>query len=124
MSVYDTTIRFSEAGAFDSVQEIQTFCTDNRMESGNAMMIALSVEEMISYTLDSHLKKEDDHLDILLKIHGKNVMVYFRSIGEPFHPAAAPDGKFSNLDVLRKLAKSVDFSYVMGMNQTRVILSF
>ncbi len=120
--VYDITIRMNEPGAFDSVQEVQSFCQEHGMEEKRAILISLSVEEMISYIMDHSPLKKDDHADILLRIQGKEALIYFRSIGQPFEPTSAPVEAFSNLDVLRKVAKEVDFSYVMGLNQTRVIL--
>lgn len=121
--IYDITIRMNEPGAFDSVQEVQTFCQEHGMDEKRAVLISLSVEEMISYIMDNSPLRKDDHADILLRIHGNEALIYFRSIGQPFEPTSAPEGTFSNLDVLRKVAKDVDFSYVMGLNQTRVILN-
>ena len=121
--IYDITIRMNEPGAFDSVQEVQAFCQEHGMDEKRAVLISLSVEEMISYIMDNSPLRKDDHADILLRIHGNEALIYFRSIGQPFEPTSAPEGTFSNLDVLRKVAKDVDFSYVMGLNQTRVILN-
>lgn len=66
-----------------------------------------------------------DSMDILLKLYpkaeaGERAMILFRSVGKAFEVSSAPEGDFSNIDVLKKLARTADFSYVLGMNLTRI----
>ncbi|MBR2282075.1 MAG: hypothetical protein IJ863_05585, partial [Spirochaetales bacterium] len=120
--VYDATVRMKDPKAFDLVSRVEEFCVSNGIERRRSVMISLSVEEMISYTMEHSSLDKDDHIDVLLKIMDDQILIYFRSIGQPFNTASAPVGEFSNIDVLTKVASSIDFSYVMGLNQTRVIL--
>ena len=66
-------------------------------------------------------KRDTDKIDMLVKVYPDYLLLDFRSIGKPFD-VSSEVSKGSNLDVLRKLSYSADFSYVMGMNLTRIKL--
>ena len=76
---------------------------------------------MISYTADNtDQKSAAAFIDVLLKIYPEEVLMDVRSIGKPHDPSTAPAEEYSNVDVLRKAASSVEYNYVLGMNQTRI----
>ena len=61
-------------------------------------------------------------MDILLKIYPENIMIDFRSIGKPFDTSTATE-EYSNVAILRKIVSDIKYTYVLGMNQTRLICS-
>ena len=46
----------------------------------------------------------------------------YRSIGDPFDLTSADPEEYSNLATLKKMVTTVDYNYVMGMNQTRITI--
>ncbi|MBR5336673.1 MAG: hypothetical protein IK152_01685 [Lachnospiraceae bacterium] len=64
-----------------------------------------------------------NQLGYCIKIFPKEIVMDVRSLGKPFDVTTAEDEAFSNVDVLRKIATSIDYGYVLGMNQTRIKIS-
>ena len=85
------------------------------------MLTALSVEEMGVYTSEQSDYSRIDYLDILLKIYPEYILLDTRSIGKPFDTAAVPE-EYSSQAVLRKRSTSLEYSYILGLNQTRIRL--
>ena len=86
-------------------------------------MMALSLEEMISYMLDNKEHSIScDEVDILAKIRADHIMMDIRSIGTPLDPTTAPASEYSNVEVLKKVAQKLEYTYVVGMNQTRIMV--
>ena len=82
---------------------------------------ALSAEEMSVYTMSQKEQTKIDCLDILIKVYPEDILIDVRSIGKPLDTAGAK-GDFSNLSVLRSAVSSMTYDYVLGMNQTRLIV--
>ncbi len=100
---------------------MQRFCEDNNVDPKTAVMMALSLEEMISYMLDNRKQSIScDEVDILAKIKTDHIMMDIRSMGTPLDPTTAPASDYSNVEVLKKVAEKLEYTYVLGMNQTRI----
>ena len=61
-----------------------------------------------------------NYLDILLKIYPEYILIDFRSIGRPFDTSATSN-KYSNIEILKKIVTNMEYNYILGMNQTRLI---
>ena len=97
---------------------IQEFCEKEHVNEGIALLTAISTEEMSLYSIQN--SSGIDYIDILLKIYPDHILMDFRSIGTPFDLSSADPEEYSNLAMLKKMVTTVDFNYVMGMNQTRI----
>ena len=117
--VYDCTLHMDTQEISSLAEKIQDFCHKENMSGPLAALTALSVEEMSMYTLDQSKGARIDYMDILLKIYPEYVLMDFRSIGRPFDVSAVPE-EYSNMQVLKKVVSSMEYDYVLGMNQTRL----
>ena len=121
--VYDVTVQLDTEDISDTVVSLQRFCESNDVDQRTSVMMALSLEEMISYMLDNKEHSIScDEVDILAKIREDNIMMDIRSIGMPLDPTTAPVSEYSNVEVLRKVAQKLEYTYVVGMNQTRIMV--
>lgn len=121
--VYDATVPLDKDKIENIVCSLQEFCNSHLRSEKTSVMIAVAFEEMISYTADKRGKNHStDECDVLLKIFPDEVLLDVRSVGKPHDPSTAPADDYSNVDVLRKVASSIEYNYVMGMNQTRIRL--
>jgi hypothetical protein len=84
------------------------------------MFVAVASEEMCTNLINSTQKKTQDVTDILVKIYKDEIVMDVRSIGEVFDVTGAEGEEFSSIDVLRKVTSSIEYAYVVGMNQTRI----
>ena len=118
--VYERSIKTEAASVSRLSESIQAFCVREGVEARLALLTALSVEEMGAYTADQNSSARIEDLDILLKIYPDHILMDFRSIGRPFDTSAAPE-EYSNMAVLKKIVTSMEYHYILGMNQTRLV---
>ena len=118
---FATTVRMNSDDISALTSAIQAFCDKAQIEEKTALFAAVSLEEMCMYTIKN--SETTDYIDILFKIYPDHILMDFRSIGKPFDPTLADPEEFSNLATLRKLVSSLDFNYVLGMNQTRLTIN-
>ena len=97
------------------------FCTENGIGMKEAYKVGLLCEEMAVYT--SNHRKDKGDIDLMLRISGNEFTINFRSIGMPFNPTISTDeDQAENLVMLQKVASSISYDYIMGMNNTRIII--
>jgi len=122
--VYDATFMLGKDSTSDVVSLTQEFCNNNIHDKKNSMMVALALEEMLSYTQDHNFSKIPvEEIDIMVKIKSEEILMDIRSIGEPIDPTTATGDNYSNVDVLKKVATKLDYNYVVGMNHTRITIA-
>ena len=120
--VYESSVKIRSEDISKLSESIESFCKKKGVAARLSLLTALSVEEMGVYTSEQSYHSRIDYLDILLKIYPEYILLDTRSIGKPFDTAAVPE-KYSNMDVLRKISASFEYSYILGMNQTRIRLA-
>ena len=119
LPVYDVTMGASREAISENTAELQAFCEKNSLEGSLSARVALASEEMMVYTMEHETAKDRENVDMLVKIFPEEILMDIRSIGKAFDLMSAPAEEYSNVDVLRRIA-SVEYNYVMGMNQTRI----
>ena len=106
--------------AVEASREIRSYASENGFDEGIAWRVALCVEEMVAYAVNSQNKKE-----VLIQL-----MVHFREHGAVF--TMMDDGRCIALDknvtnktmmidnytLLKKLCKTCEYQYILGMNFT------
>ncbi len=121
--VYDSTFLVGKDDISDFVLSLQNFCDSNIDNRKTVIRVALASEEMLAYVLEQRFRKIPiEQIDVLVKILRDEVRVDIRCIGEPIDPTAAAGEAYSNVDVLRKVSKNIAYTYVLGMNQTRITI--
>ncbi len=121
--VYDATFIIGKDAISDFAVSIQDFCNNNIGNRKTEVLVALVTEEMLSYVYDHRFNKISiEQIDLLVKIRQDAVMIDIRSIGEPLDPTSAAGDMYTNVDVLRKVATKLDYTYALGMNQTRITI--
>ncbi len=117
---YDATIRLDSKSISDGSRELQSFCERYIRDDTLPVLIAVAAEEMSVYSMSMKDSTELDQLDILVKIYPREILMDFRSMGKPFDIATAHQQGFSNALMLKKIASSEEYSYIIGLNQTRI----
>ena len=120
--VYDVTFEADSSDISQNTKKLEDFCMYNDVRPEIAMFTAIAAEEMSVIIKETGKINKCDSIDMLVKIYKDDIILDLRSIGKPFDPSAYAKEQGSPLDTLMKIASSVDFSYIMGMNQTRIVL--
>lgn len=120
--LFDVTIYEDEHNISSASEELMKFCTANGIDSYTATHSALCVEEMALYTRNRQQKK--DYMDILVRLYADKVEIDFRSLGNSFNPLVATEGDVAeNIRLLQGIASKLEYSYIMGMNCTRITIT-
>ena len=138
VAAYDVTIPLKAADIGINTENLQEFCLGNNLGKYISAVVAMASEEIGMFILEENGAAEEkgmstfgkskvsehDMLDLLVKVFPEQVVMDVRSIGKPFDPLSEPKEEFSNIEVLKKIASSIDFGYVVGMNSTRIKINY
>ena len=119
--VYDVTFTAQDDQIVKTTSALEAFCKENKLSESVSVFAGIISEEVSVITRDNKDKKGTDKIDMLVKIYPEYLMFDFRNIGKPLD-VSKEVCKGSNLDILKKVSYSADFSYLMGMNLTRIKL--
>lgn len=117
---FDATVRLDSQSISCISKDLQAFCESQMKDSTLPVLVAVAAEEMSVYSMTMKDLTYLDELDILVKIFPKEILMDFRSIGRPFNIATAHQSGFSNALMLKRIASSEEYAYIVGMNQTRI----
>ena len=121
--VFDSTIALRKEDVVEAAKDLQDFCKKAEIPDKLSALVALASEEMGNYSIEHKEKRRLDEIDLLLKVYKDRIVMDVRSIGKPFDITACDAEQFSNVDVIRKVASSIEYGYVTGMNQTRITIA-
>ncbi|MCR5727634.1 MAG: polysaccharide biosynthesis C-terminal domain-containing protein [Lachnospiraceae bacterium] len=121
VKVLNLTITDNPEDISATSEKMTDFCTENDISMKLAYKVGLLCEEMAVYT-NNHRKDKGD-IDLMLRIMGDEITINFRSIGVPFNPTlSTEEDQMENLVMLRKVASNISFDYIMGMNNTQIVI--
>lgn len=69
-----------------NTSKISTFCEQNNLNKKRSMLIALSIEEMLTLIHDECLKNPSDKMNVRILIYKENIIIRVRSAGNKFNP--------------------------------------
>ena len=115
--VLDLTIGGTLKETVGVAQHIEKYLKELGIDNNKAMIVSLSVEEMLVNIID--INENLDSIDVLVKIQEEHILVGIKDQGIEFNPVIENDDlKFDNITVLNKIADKVDYSRVLGLNST------
>ena len=95
-----------------------SFCRENGISESLSKKIGLCAEEMAIYTRQH--KSKDDWLNLMLRIEDGKATLDFRSLGLGFDLNEISDKDLEeNFKILRSLTPEFEYTYSLGMNNTR-----
>ena len=114
--------------AIDASRDIRSFADRNGIEKRVSYRTALCMEEMVAYaqlTKESpHRNSDDKGVEVLVRFKGKDGAV-FVTLDEGKCIALDKDEEnkkliTDNYGLIKKIAKSVEYQYILNMNYTRI----
>lgn len=118
ITVYDKLDNIAEIS-----KEIEQTCTEHGMDSNDAMLVAIAIEEMCVITINMSKNHDTVLLDVKITSEDDSYVVDLRSCGKPLNPGIKFDDQSrDSLEMLKKISKSLKYDYVLGINTTRVVI--
>ncbi len=127
--VLDVTIANEKSQATGISEKVIRFCREHGAGERTASHVGLAVEEMAVNTIEHGYKKgRKSSIDIRLRISNEDIIIAIRDDGVPFDPTSyRPEEKekysVSGIGLVRAIAKSMDYSRLLGMNSTIIKIS-
>ena len=119
--ILDVTITRDAADIAGISETLQQVCEEHGLPKKEAVLAALAVEEMGVYAAGK--KRQQDYMDLLVRLNRGNVEIDFRSLGAAYNPMNDDEGDMvENIRVLRSIAASIETEYILGMNSTRIVI--
>ena len=122
---------FDETQVSGALQKIQSVLSEQKIDPKTANIATLSIEEIAvnsaEFTKAARKKNRTVTFDITIKNTGEALVVSVCDDGEHFDPIAykADDSEeypISHISLLKTIASKLEYSYVIGLNKTSVLL--
>ena len=116
----DLYLTITPEEAIDASRQIRQYAADNGINSKHAFRIALCIEEMVAYAVDSH-ESQNVNLQIMIRFFPDSALLMIIDDGKCIFLDREPEKQqivTNNYDLLRKISKSVDYQYVLNLNYT------
>jgi len=102
-------------------QKIQDFCLENEVDSARALQVGICAEELITNVINYGYNKDVlQYIDVNVRIIENEVILRVRDDGITFNPVEyhTEEMSFSGIETVKKLAKSLNYSRVLGFNSS------
>ena len=102
-------------------ERVQRACEQSGVSPAVSVSAALLLEEMAVY-LGNHANSRD-YMDIMMRVYEDEVILNIRNIGPVVNPDRETEKDIrENMLILKKMSRVIDNSYIMGMNNVRIVL--
>lgn len=119
--IMDDTIISDEVAMTKLSEKLIVMCDERNVSHNISLSTGLMLEEMAIYTW-KHCGKEQ-FIDILVRRHGQEMEIAFRSIGKPFNPLMEYEKEdFFNVEFIQTISHQITYEYALGMNTTTITL--
>lgn len=121
----DITVNDSVSDAAKVAHSIREFCVKERLDEKTAHIIAMSAEELVR-SIACFNEKHRSYIDICLVREDDELFLRVRDDGLLFNPleGLSEDNddieKMSEIQIIKKLAKNIEYSRILNMNNTVV----
>lgn len=115
----DLTISSCIDDAVRLSQKITDFALKHSIEEKRALFVGLAAEEMAMHIVNQNQKGKKP-VDVMVTIDDAKTILRFRDDGPAFNPTVCDDesDQCSNIFLLKKIAKKVDYARIIGLNST------
>ncbi|WP_298499845.1 MATE family efflux transporter [uncultured Methanobrevibacter sp.] len=116
-NVFEHTINGDIKEAVNLSREVQEYLSGNK----SATLVTLAIEEMLVNIINTN--ESVDTIDIIVRNDDDNILISIKDTGVDFNPVIENDNlEFDNISVLNKIADKIDYSRVLGLNSTVIII--
>ena len=116
-NVFEHTIDGNVEDAVKLSREVQNYLKDSK----SSTLVSLAIEEMLVNIINTN--DEVDTIDVIVRNNNENILISIKDTGIEFNPVIENDDlEFDNISVLNKIADKIDYSRVLGLNSTVIII--
>ena len=110
------TINANENDAVYLSRQVQEFLGNEKA----SVFISLAIEELLIYILD--INDELDWIDVIVRDNDKSTIISIKHSGIGYNPNADTHINSDNIDMLINISDNVDYSQILGLNNTVITI--
>ncbi len=120
-TVFEYTINSSIEEAVKLSSQVQDYIKDTK----TGTVVSLAIEEMLVNIINTNKNDNDnDTIDVIVRDNSENILISIKDTGIDFNPVIENENlEFDNISVLNKIADKIDYSRVLGLNSTVIIIN-
>ena len=116
--VFAYTIEGDVNQAVELSRQVQEYLAGNK----SATLVSLAIEEMLVNIIN--INENVDAIDVIVKNNGENILISIKDTGVDFNPVVENDAlEFDNISVLNRIADKIEYSRVLGLNNTVITVN-
>ncbi|MCR5451389.1 MAG: polysaccharide biosynthesis C-terminal domain-containing protein [Lachnospiraceae bacterium] len=123
--VLDFSIKANVSDVCDASEKILSFCEINGLPDNLIMKLGLSIEELLTVIIDKEANLEN--IDLRVFCHMGVAGINVRCAGfsyNPFEDTESDDDYLIGIDMLRKMAEIIKYSYTLGLNTISIMFEY
>ncbi len=121
--IFNISIRNDMNEVMTLADRIHAVCVSEGISEEKSHRLSLCIEEMAGNTVQHAFSDSKDHyMDIRILIKGDDVIFRLRDDGIPFNPIAEDHDDHYGINVVKAVAKSIDYRNNIKMNNLTVVL--
>lgn len=118
-TVFEYTINSSIEEAVKLSSQVQDYIKDTK----TGTVVSLAIEEILVNIINTN-KNDNDTIDVIVRDNSDNILISIKDTGIDFNPVIENENlEFDNISVLNKIADKIDYSRVLGLNSTVIIIN-
>ena len=118
-TVFEYTINSSIEEAVKLSSQVQDYIKDTK----TGTVVSLAIEEMLVNIINTN-NNDNDTIDVIVRDNSDNILISIKDTGIDFNPVIENENlEFDNISVLNKIADKIDYSRVLGLNSTVIIIN-
>lgn len=115
--VFEHTINGNIQEAVDLARDINEYLSANK----SAVPVSLAVEEMLVNIIN--INESVDTINVIVRNSEGQIQISIKDMGISFNPVVENEGlEFDNINVLNRIADNIDYSQILGLNNTVITI--
>lgn len=116
-SIFEHTIKGNIDEAVNLAENVHRYLSAN----SSATVVSLAIEEMLVNIIN--INESVDTIDIIVRNSPDQILISIKDTGINFNPVVERDDlEFDNISVLNRIADKIDYSQILGMNNTVITI--
>ena len=98
-------------------RKVQEFIEDSRL----SVFVSLAIEEIIVYIIEIN-KEKLEWIDVIIRDTENSMLISIKHSGLGFNPQNNEEIKSDNIDMLTSISEKIDYSQILGLNNTVITI--
>jgi Na+-driven multidrug efflux pump len=115
--IMEYTIKGNKKDGVHLSRQVQEFLSGER----TPVFVSLAIEEILVYILE--INDDLDWIDVIIRDSDKHTVISIKYSGTGYNPKDDPNLNSDNIHMLRSISDNIDYSQILGLNNTVITIN-